>query len=164
MPPIISITGRANSGKSRLISALIKEFKKRNIKISVIKHTSHDFQFPDDGKDSSQFKKAGATLVAISNDFKYAIDSIIEKALSPEEIAKKYMWDISDIILIEGYKKSALPKIEVIGDSKEPPLFKTGIKNIQAIITDIIIDTDLPVYRRDDIKKIADYICNFFTG
>ncbi|MFA5520053.1 MAG: hypothetical protein WDA74_12435, partial [Spirochaetota bacterium] len=80
----------------------------------------------------------------------------IDAIMSPLDIAKKNFPD-SDIVFIEGYKEGKISKIEVIGSKPEEALFRND-KLIKAILTDISIDTELPVFSRNNIEAIADFI------
>ena len=60
MPPIISIVGNSNSGKTTLIEKLIPELKKRGYRVGVIKHAHHGFNIDKKGKDSWRHKVEGA--------------------------------------------------------------------------------------------------------
>ena len=157
MPPTIAIIGRSHSGKTTLIEGLIRHFKQKGRKISIIKHMKHDFQIDYRGKDSYRYREAGADSAVITNDRIYALISNDEKTASPLTLADRYL-DDSDIIIIEGNKDTVSSKIEVIGDSKEPPLFESKVKDIIAIVSDKRVNTELPCFKRDEIKNIADFI------
>ena len=73
MPPIISIVGKSDSGKTTLLEKLIAEIKNRGYHIGTIKHDTHGFDIDREGKDTWRHKKAGASTVAISSPTKVAI-------------------------------------------------------------------------------------------
>ncbi len=158
MIPIISLVGRSNSGKTTLIEKLIKIFKDQNYRIAVIKHTHHDFSFDKKGKDSYRHRDAGADTVLITNDSKIGMVSDLEKPMNPLEVAEKFLSQNIDLLIIEGFKDLASPKIEIIGDSEEAPLFQSGLTGVRAVVTDRDIETDLPQFRRNDIHLISEYI------
>lgn len=157
MPKIVTIIGRSGSGKTYLIEKLTKYLRDKGFRISIIKHMKHDFEIDHYGKDTYRYREAGAFSSLITNDRKFAVISDIEEEMSPVDLANKYMTG-SDIVLIEGYKQGDLQKIEVIGDSDEPHLFMSGFSNIIAIVTDRSIDTMMPVFKRDEIEHIGDFI------
>jgi len=154
---IFAVVGRSGSGKTTLIEKLIRYFKNMGLRVSVIKSLRHDFNIDHQGKDSHRYTEAGAFSSGIANREKYAVVSEIINDHNPEDIAGKFFTD-SDIIIIEGYREGDTKKIEVIGDLNEPPLFKEGVQNIQIIVSDRDIKTDLPVIKRDDIEAIAKVI------
>ena len=156
--PIVAIIGRSNSGKTTLAEKLINFFSDTGLRVLAIKHSHHNFEMDKKGKDSYRLKKAGAKTVAIVNDNMYAIVSDNENSLGPVDIAEKLISHNFDLIIIEGYKEAGIPMIEVVGDSKETALFTRGNKNIIAIASDNKPETSLPVFKRDDIKGIAEFI------
>jgi molybdopterin-guanine dinucleotide biosynthesis protein MobB len=159
MKYIISIVGRSGSGKTTLIEKLIVHLGRNGMKIAVIKHMKHDFDMDYEGKDTYKYRKAGACISAITNDRKFAMISDNNTNAEPERLIQTHFKD-ADIAIIEGYKEGDLPKIEVIGESTEPPLYQSGIKNIIAFISDNYMETDLPLFKRDDIEGICGYIEN----
>jgi molybdopterin-guanine dinucleotide biosynthesis protein B len=153
---IISITGRSGSGKTTLIEKLIVHYKSMNKKVSVVKSMRHHFETDPPGKDTFRYRDSGASASIITNGRKFALISENDRDENPLELAKRFFAD-SDIIIIEGFKEGNQQKIEVIGDSKEPALFFED-KNIKILVTDNDINTELPIFRRDDIKGIAEAI------
>ncbi len=150
---IISITGRSGSGKTTLIEKLIVHYKSQDKKVSVIKSMRHEFETDPAGKDTFRYRESGASASIITNGRKFSLISENDKDENPLELAKRFFSD-SDIIIIEGFKEGNLRKIEVIGDSKETALFHED-NNIKILVTDNKINSDLPVFRRDDIEGIA---------
>lgn len=153
---IITIIGRSGSGKTTLIEGLIKYFKASGLKISVIKHMKHDFEIDYEGKDTYRYKSAGATASLISNDRSFAIISDLDDSLSPVELARKYFAG-SDIVIIEGYKEGDSPKIEVVGDSPEEPLYIKDA-HVIAVVCDKKQNTALPQFKRNNIEDIAVFV------
>lgn len=158
MPAIISITGRSNSGKTTLILKIIEELKKRRYRVSVIKHSFHPVDVDTEGKDSWRFRTSGADTVLVTDDNGLALFTRLEEPVSPEKLVERYIGSSSHIVILEGYKSASFPKIEVIGDSDELPLYESGILNIQAVISDKKGDAGLPFFKRDDVRGITDFI------
>ncbi len=155
MGSVVAIVGRSKSGKTTLIEKLIKNFKGKDYKVAVLKHTLHDFEMDHKGKDSYRFKEAGAVSTVVTNDRKIAFVSDLKEAISPDEIINKYIAEDIDLVLAEGFKNAGIPMIEVVGDNSKLPLYKTGEYNISAVVTDNEIKTELPLYKRNDIEKIS---------
>jgi molybdopterin-guanine dinucleotide biosynthesis protein B len=153
---IISVTGRSGSGKTTLIEKLIAHYKSPGKKVSVIKSMRHEFETDPAGKDTSRYRESGASASIITNGRKFALISENDKNENPLELAKRFFAD-SDIIIIEGFKEGNQLKIEVIGDSNEPALFHED-KSIKILVTDNEVNSELPVFRRDDIEGIAEAI------
>lgn len=154
MPPIIAIVGRSGSGKTTLIEKLIGYFESRGLRIAIIKHMRHDFDIDHPGKDTHRYRDAGARASAIMNDREFAMTMGIENALSPPQAARRFFSGY-DLVIVEGFKEGAIPKIEVIGDGGEAPLLNSGVDDIIAVVTDRDVRIDAPVFRRDDAEGVA---------
>ena len=157
---IITVTGRSGSGKTTLIENLIAHYRSRGKKVSVIKSMRHEFETDPAGKDTFRYRESGAFASIITNGKKFAYISEIDNNEDPLDLAKKFFRD-SEIVIIEGYKEGNVQKIEVIGDQAESPLFHDD-KSIRILVTDKIVDTVLPVFKRNDIKGVAAAIDTVF--
>jgi len=156
MPPIISIVGISNSGKTTLLEGLIIELKQRGYRVAVIKHASNDFEFDKAGKDSWRLSRAGSEVVAISSPHKLAVIKQVEHDLSPHELLR-FIDGNYDLILTEGFKQSNNLKIEVHRKKKGSELLCSP-KQLLAVVTDELLDVDVPQLTRDEIPKLADLI------
>ena len=113
MTKIVSIIGHKNAGKTTLVAALSHEFKRQKRRVATIKHASHPVDV--DRKDTDSWRhfhegNADGVLVA-SPDLRVTFERKADEA-GPEELARRYFADM-DVVLVEGFKKAALPKIEV---------------------------------------------------
>ncbi len=117
MIPIVSIVGRSNSGKTVLIERLIPEMKKRGYRVATIKHDAHSFEMDKEGKDSWRHAQAGAEIVTISSQKKFAMIRKTRREMPVEKIVASFMDEV-DIIITEGYKSGSYPKIEVSSENK----------------------------------------------
>jgi len=158
MPPVISIVGRSNSGKTTLIERLIPELKRRGFRVGTVKHYRRPFEMDLPGKDSWRHKNAGAEVSIISSPFRIGIVKELSEELPLESIIR-FMEDL-DIILTEGYKKGKYPKIEVLNPkfSKEP-MIKDG--TLIAVITEMEVDLKIPKFNPEKIEEIVDFILSF---
>ena len=110
MPPIISVVGKSESGKTTLIEKLIPELKNRGYRIGTIKHAHHNFDMDKEGKDSWRHKAAGSETVVIVSPGKISI--VKDEDLERLEHLEKY-FDGMDLVITEGFKREKMPKIEV---------------------------------------------------
>jgi molybdopterin-guanine dinucleotide biosynthesis protein B len=157
---IFGIAGWKNSGKTGLAVRLVEEFTRRGYRISTIKHAHHDFDIDKVGADSFRHRQAGAHEVAIVSGTRFAI--MHELRGEPEPSFEEILSRIApcDLVLIEGYKREPVPKIEArrLEAAKRDPLAPTD-PWIMAIAADhAVTDTDLPVFNLDDTAGIADFI------
>lgn len=157
---IITITGRSGSGKTTLIERLAREYVAEGRKVSVIKSMRHDFEVDREGKDTHRYRSAGVHSALITNGKKIALMADITDNETPLTLAEKYFRD-HDIVIVEGFKEGGTRKVEVIGDSEETPLFETD-SNIVMVVSDRDFSTKLPLFKRDDVKKIREYIDRIF--
>jgi len=155
MPPIISIIGESKSGKTTLIEKLISELKSRGYRVASVKHSVHKLDFDKTGKDSWRHLQAGSTATAIVSPDQVVVIKPVSKEPGLKEMARLFE-DECDIILTEGFKESAAPKIEVHRKAAGPPL--SGIKNIVAIATDEPLETSTRQFSLNDVKAIADFL------
>ncbi|MCX8109913.1 MAG: molybdopterin-guanine dinucleotide biosynthesis protein B [Syntrophorhabdaceae bacterium] len=160
--PVISIVGLSKTGKTTLIERLIPVFKKKGIEVAVIKHHHLDFEVDVPGKDTHRFKQAGAKTTIISSPVKVAMISSVKKELKPHEIIERYIEGV-DLIIIEGYKKEKIPKIEVYRNKRDSTPICLNDNHLAAIVTDMPYDCHVPVFLMDEIEKIADFIIKNFS-
>lgn len=112
MTAALSVVGYSNSGKTTLITDLIKEFNQRGYRIGVIKHSPHEHTFQEKSeKDSYQLWEAGADAVCFSSPSMFTLTVRPRQEIAPEEIA--LLMRGVDLIISEGYKKGSWPKIAV---------------------------------------------------
>jgi molybdopterin-guanine dinucleotide biosynthesis protein B len=158
--PLIGIAGWKKSGKTTLAVRLIEEFTRRGFKVATIKHAHHAFQIDDGETDSARHRRAGARQVAIVSRRRYALIGELEGAPEPnfEEVVA---WlEPCDLIIVEGYKSAAIPKIEA---RRLASLTKRPLADDDPLVLAIAADhpvegTSLPVFSLDDIVGLADFI------
>lgn len=156
MRPIISIVGKSKSGKTTLLESLIVELKQRGYKVAVIKHAGENFELDKKDKDSWRLTQAGSEIVAISSADKVAVIKQTENDLSPRELSRFIGWDY-DLILTEGFKQNNAPKIEVHRQEQGKELL-CSTQELLAVVTDELLDINVPQFSRDAIQELADLI------
>src|SRR5215218_689938 len=112
-PPMVAVVGRKHSGKTTLVARLAAELGRRGRRVMTIKHGSHTFNIDPATTDTYRHYHEGhAVKVAMVAPDKFALIERRRVELTPEEIADQYMSD-ADVVVCEGFKRSALPKIEI---------------------------------------------------
>jgi molybdopterin-guanine dinucleotide biosynthesis protein B len=158
--PVIGIAGWKKSGKTTLVVRLIEEFTRRGLKVASVKHAHHNFQIDDAETDSARHRRAGATQVAVVSAKRWALISELDGAPEPN-LAEVIAWlRPCDLVIVEGYKSAAIPKIEARRSASvsREKLADTDT-NIIAIAADHAVDgRGRPVFSLDDIAGIADFI------
>ena len=157
MSKVINIVGSSsNVGKTYLLEGLIKELKVRGYSIATIKHDVHGFDIDKKGKDTYKHREAGSETVIISSKNRLAMIKELKEETELNDIIKMVL--DKDIILVEGYKKSYLRKIEVFRNGVSDKII-TPKEKIIAIASDIKLDIkDIIVVERENYKKLADLI------
>ena len=155
MPPVVSIVGKSDTGKTMLIEKLVKELKSRGYRIATVKHVPQDLAFDQPDKDSWRHIQAGSEATAISAPDQIVLIKPVSHAATIEEITHQLGEDY-DIIIAEGFKESDTPKIEVHRKEIGPPL--SGIKRLIAIVTDEPLETKTRQFSPEDAKLLADLL------
>ena len=159
-PTLIGIVGWKKSGKTTLCVRLIEEFTRRGFRVASVKHAHHAFQIDDGDTDSARHRRAGAAQVAIVSAKRWALVTELRDAPEPDFADVIASLEPSDIVIVEGYKSAAIPKIEArrLAAHDRTPLSQTD-PDVIAIAADHAVDgTGLPVFALDDVRAIADFI------
>ena len=142
-PIVFAVSGVKNSGKTTLIEKLIKGFTDYGYQVGVIKHDGHEFVADHEGTDSFRHKKAGAKNVIVYSKTKLMMIEEKEEPTIEELLAlQKHM----DIIILEGMKYSAFPKIEIVRGA----ISSESVCNPETLIA-LVTDTPLQL---PNIKRI----------
>jgi molybdopterin-guanine dinucleotide biosynthesis protein MobB len=157
MTPIITIVGKAKSGKSTLIEQLIPELVKRGYRVATIKHHDRDFAIDHEGKDTWRHKQAGAQSVMIASPHKIAVIEDSSQDLSLDELVARFSRK-ADIIIAEGFKRDRHPKIEVLREETASRPLANELKNVIAVVSDAPFVLDIPRISPADTIAIADII------
>ena len=141
---IFGIVGYSGSGKTTLIERLLPALTARGVRTSVIKHTHHDFEIDQPGKDSWRLRESGAAEVLLASDLRYAL--LHENRDEPPPTLQALVTRLHDcdLVLIEGYKREPIPKLEVHRAATGKPWLFTDDPHIVAVATDAEPPGNLP--------------------
>lgn len=151
--PVVAFSAYSGSGKTTLIEKLIPVLKGKGLRLAVIKHDGHEFEIDHQGKDSWRFTKAGADITVINSAKKTA--GILNGPLSLDGILREV--GNVDLILVEGYKNEALPRIG-IARKETGKGFTDEIGRFAALVTDLDVTAEIPCFGLDDIAGISQFI------
>lgn len=156
---VFGIAGWSGAGKTTLIEKLIPELGRRGLSVSVIKHAHKGFGIDQDGSDSQRQRVAGAAEVLLSGPRRWGLVHELRGAEGPSLEQCLARLSPCDLVIVEGFKRHGIPKIEVFRpDYGKPPMAPEN-NEIIAIASDAAIDTGaLPRLDLDDIAGIADFI------
>jgi molybdopterin-guanine dinucleotide biosynthesis protein B len=155
---MVAFTGFSSSGKTTLMSSVIEHLTARGYKVAAIKHDGcgHDISNQKAGSDSMRHKKAGAECTIVSNASGYSMECSTDADKTPEELASLFSPAI-DIVLVEGFKRSNLPKIEIVRSGLERVC--AGDPSRIAIASDIAVEGEtIPVLDINDSATVADFV------
>jgi molybdopterin-guanine dinucleotide biosynthesis protein B len=155
--PVISIVGRKNSGKTTLIEGLIPTLSRRGYRVGTIKHHHYgDFEVDQKGKDSWRHVQAGAAVTALMGTSRVAVFQRVDAEPSVEQVIRLFLGAV-DLLLVEGYKEEAFPKIEVVRRAHGQPLCRRDDQLI-ALVTEGDWGMGVPRFRPDDLDPLADFL------
>ncbi|MCE5182514.1 MAG: molybdopterin-guanine dinucleotide biosynthesis protein B [Betaproteobacteria bacterium] len=150
--------GYSGSGKTTLIEQLIPLLVEQGLKVSLIKHTHHDFAIDQPGKDSYRHRAAGCSEVMVTSKFRWAL--VHELRDEPEPGLDEQIGRLApcDLVLVESFKNEAIPKLEVHRSAIGKPLLFPDDPHIVAVASDISVETRLPQFKLDQADKIVELI------
>jgi len=155
---IFGFAGWSGSGKTTLIEKLIPIFVVRGLSVSLIKHAHHTFDVDQPGKDSYRHRHAGCGEVLVSSSRRWALVHELRGAPEPGFAALLERLSPCDLVLIEGFKRERVPKLEVYRAATGEPLLHPEDRDIVAIAADRRLDTKLPQFDLDDAPGIAGFV------
>ena len=155
---VIGIAGWSGAGKTTLLTRVIPCLNARGMRVSTIKHAHHDFDVDQPGKDSHTHRTAGATEVLVSSANRWALMHEMrgEGEMALDALLAKL--SLVDLVLVEGFKKQAHPKLEVYRAVVGKPLLHPEDPNIVAIASDGALEASVSVVSLDDIEAVADIL------
>jgi molybdopterin-guanine dinucleotide biosynthesis protein B len=155
---VIGFAGWSGAGKTTLIVRLIPELNRRGVSVSTIKHAHHNFDLDQPGKDSYEHRAAGAEEVLVASANRVALMRELRGAPEPSLAELLRLLKNVDLVLVEGFRRDPLPKIEVFRSANGKPPLYPGDRNIVALISDAGLSGGLPHAPIDDIAAAADLV------
>ena len=161
--PIVGFAAYSGTGKTTLLINIIPLLKKQGLEVGVIKHAHHTFEIDQPGKDSYEIRQAGATQMLIGSRKRWAL-MVEQNEDSHIDRLQAYIDQLDrtklDIILVEGCKPEAIPKIELYRPALNHPLIHKEDNSVIAIASDdkIEADIDLPQLDLNNHQAIVDFI------
>ncbi len=155
---LIGFVGSSGSGKTTLIANLLPRLRARGLRVSTVKHAHHGFDIDRPGKDSFLHREAGAEEVMIASGGRWAL--LREERAGEEpplQALLKRMTQV-DLVLVEGFRHEAIPKIEVWRHAVGKPPYWPDDKSIVAVASDDDIAVGRLRLKLRDIDRIVDFI------
>ena len=153
MPPVISIVGRARSGKTTLVEKLIFELRERGYRVASLKH-AQEIHF-ESGKDSERHLAAGSGVVGLVSNKRMVILRPAESETDLQDLARHLGAEL-DVVIAEGFKQGNSPKILVNrADLGEPP---ADLNRVVAVAGDVAAGYPVRRFDLNDFAAMADFI------
>ena len=161
--PLLGFVAYSGTGKTTLLEKLIPLLTQKGIRLALIKHAHHDFDIDIPGKDSYRLRKAGAQQVLVASNTRQAhIIENVNPQSEPEleQCINNLQIDTLDLILVEGFKHAAYPKIEINRSTHPQPLMYPKDDNIIALISDVehAVPSHLALLLLSELDSIAAFI------
>jgi molybdopterin-guanine dinucleotide biosynthesis protein MobB len=156
----LAFVAKSGTGKTTLLEKVIPRLKDRGYRVGVIKHDAHRFDIDRPGKDSYRLTDAGADIMMISSPEKLAMVKRHAEPPAVEDLLSTYFTDV-DIVLTEGFRSSALPKIEVHRKDRSASLLCRGKEHdptLLAVASDEPLEMDVPRLDINDADMVTDFI------
>ena len=155
---IIGLAGWSGAGKTTLMVRLLPCLIGRGLSVSTLKHAHHRFDVDVPGKDSYEHRKAGARQVMVASGARWALMTELRTAREPALPELVARMDPVDLIIVEGFKRDAHPKIEIHRAANEKPWMRPDMPGIVAVASDVPPPYDLPRAPLDDVEAVADLV------
>ena len=158
---VLGIAGFSGSGKTTLIERTIPLLVRAGLRVSLVKHAHHEFDVDQPGKDSYRHRHAGCIEVLVSSGKRWALMHELRGAPEPTLAEQLKHLSPCDLVLVEGYKKEPIAKIEVHRRGANLPLLHPSDANVIAVATDEPLETKLPQLPLDDPEAIAKFVVHW---
>ncbi|HCE2053680.1 TPA: bifunctional molybdopterin-guanine dinucleotide biosynthesis adaptor protein MobB/molybdopterin molybdotransferase MoeA [Vibrio parahaemolyticus] len=161
--PILGFAAYSGTGKTTLLEALLPKLTEAGLRIGMLKHAHHNFDVDKPGKDSYRLRKAGASQMLIASRNRYALMTETPEAEAEfEYLLTRFDEDKLDVVLVEGCKNIAFPKIELHREEVGKPWLYPHDENIIAIASDTAeLDSELPQMNINDLDAIAQFVLQY---
>ncbi|MHA2707919.1 bifunctional molybdopterin-guanine dinucleotide biosynthesis adaptor protein MobB/molybdopterin molybdotransferase MoeA [Vibrio owensii] len=161
--PILGFAAYSGTGKTTLLEALLPKLTDAGLRIGMLKHAHHNFDVDQPGKDSHRLRKAGASQMLISSRNRFALMTETPESESEfDYLLTRFDEDKLDVVLVEGCKNIAFPKIELHREEVGKPWLHPNDENIIAIASDSDeLDSELPQMNINDLEAIAQFVIQY---
>ncbi|MCC3796029.1 bifunctional molybdopterin-guanine dinucleotide biosynthesis adaptor protein MobB/molybdopterin molybdotransferase MoeA [Vibrio parahaemolyticus] len=161
--PILGFAAYSGTGKTTLLEALLPKLTEAGLRIGMLKHAHHNFDVDKPGKDSYRLRKAGASQMLIASRNRFALMTETPEAEAEfDYLLTRFDEDKLDVVLVEGCKNIAFPKIELHREEVGKPWLYPHDENIIAIASDSAeLDSELPQMNINDLDAIAQFVLQY---
>jgi len=158
--PILGFAAFSGTGKTTLLAQVIPLLRQAGLRLGLIKHTHHTFEIDTPGKDSYKLRHAGASQVVVASTRRTVF--ITDHSTVPSWETRLQWVDSAslDLIVVEGFKYRAMPKIELYRPSLSHPLLCLTDPTVIAVATDAPLPHALtvPLLDLNDPPAVAAFV------
>ncbi|MBT4238157.1 MAG: bifunctional molybdopterin-guanine dinucleotide biosynthesis adaptor protein MobB/molybdopterin molybdotransferase MoeA [Oceanospirillaceae bacterium] len=156
---VFGVVGWKNNGKTTLVERLISQLTSMGYKVSSVKHAHHNVDIDEPGRDSYRHRAAGAKQTLLATQHRWALMREHREQDPPNLEQLLPLFEPCDIVIVEGYKGAAHPKLEIIRHLNKEGLLADQMPNIVALVTDQPhLPSDLPQLDLNNIQQITDFV------
>lgn len=153
---VIGLAGWSGAGKTTLLTRLIPVLRRDGLSVATIKHAHHAFDIDQPGKDSFEQRRAGASQVLVASARRHALITEHHGQPEPGLPALLRLLRPCDLVIVEGFKAYAHPKIAVHRAANNKPPITRSVREVTALLTDEPVpDWTGPAAGLDDIDAAA---------
>ncbi|RVU86111.1 molybdenum cofactor guanylyltransferase [Leucothrix sargassi] len=164
--PVLGFAAFSGTGKTTLLKQLLPILKDRGLQVAIIKHAHHSLDVDHKGKDSYELRKAGADQMLVVSRSQVALIQDLKDGRSEPSLQESLNMlnpDITNLVLVEGFKQVSFPKIELHRESLKKPLMYISDDNIIAFASEKRPSTArIPWLDLNDIDSIASFVIDWY--
>jgi molybdopterin-guanine dinucleotide biosynthesis protein B len=156
---VFGLAGWSGSGKTTLVEQVVAHLFELGYDIATVKHAHHHFDADTPGKDSFRHRQAGSRQVLVSSAQRSAL--FTEHLTNTEPDLPDLLGKLTpaDLVLVEGFKKYPIKKIEIFRPSIGKPFLYPKDDLVIAVASDVKLDDcPLPVFDLSNVAEIANFI------
>lgn len=155
----VAFVGWSGAGKTTLLERLLPVVAERGLRVGYLKSAHHGFDMDRPGKDTDRLYRAGAARVGVASPTAGALRFPLERR-DPRALLEEH-FPACDLVLVEGFKESDLPKIEVaIGE----PVLDSDDPTLLAVVCDDPDRRAVPRFRREDLEGLSRFVAKAVLG
>ncbi|WP_159877115.1 molybdopterin-guanine dinucleotide biosynthesis protein B [Aquitalea denitrificans] len=155
---VLGVAGYSGSGKTTLLEKVIPLLCAAGVDVAVIKHTHHDVDWDQPGKDSWRHREAGARQVLLAGARRRLLVETMPQGNDAPLATHVAALRPCDLVLAEGFKHESHPRLEVYDPALGHAPLCLHDPAVLALISDADVPVDLPRFRRDDADGVARFI------
>ena len=161
MNSVLAISAWSGTGKTTLLKKLIPALCARGLRPGLIKHSHHNMDIDTPGKDSYELRKAGAAQTMVASPQRWALmtETPDEAPLNLAYLVSRMDHSTLDLVLVEGFKHEAVPKILLFRSDAGHDLSELTLdEHVIAVASDVAVELEVPVLDLNDVDGIAQFI------